>query len=631
MIVNKPETVAYLLRRLEDAKEIVVDVETSGLHWLTNHIIGWVLTDGPGPDDSFYVPVRHISGNLPSSEQVPMLSTSWNGSVHPVEAEIIKVLHGKKLVFHHGAFDMAFMHRVGWRPSGPIEDSMVAAYLIDELRPSMSLEDCCYEEKVQAKKGKQLYDAISAKMGCPADKTSMGYMWQMPADHPDVIDYSCGDGTSTWQLMEVLRKKMAEPYYKSSQTEYSLKRVAEVEFALLPILHKMSMRGIRVDEERLEQLIEEMGTEYEQAMEKVGSDMNVRSPIQVKAYFEKQGVTDWPLTEKGAPSFSERWLSTTEAGQAIVAVRKNRTLLDNFLLPMKNRFLRSGRVHTNFHQTRDMEYGTRTGRLSTTDPNLGAMPGKRQGALGRRFRSIFVPDVGMEFTEADYATCEIRICAHYCGARAWVNGLLNGIDPHTSISQEIGIPRKVAKTINLALMTGAGKEKIAMELASQGVESKDAYVFVDRYFNGLPELQTFQKQSTRVFRDRGFVSTLLGRRLQLAEPRKAYTAVNRLTQGGNADCIKAAMVNLDGLKAQTMLTVYDSALFQHEKGDKKAALEAVRTMVNLPAMGISLEVPMRAEYGSGANWGEATFKEEGWVECHGRTTDTVTYREECKG
>lgn len=620
------------MRRLADAKEVVVDVETSGLSWMTNHIIGWVLTDGPGPDDTFYVPVRHApGGNLPSGEQVPMLSTSWNGSVHPVEHDMLKILAGKKLIFHHGTFDMGFMHRVGWKPSGPVEDSMIAAYLVDELRPSMSLEACCRDEQVQAKKGQQLYQAIAAKVNCAPDQSSMGYLWQMPADHPDVIDYSCGDGTSTWQLMETLRRRIIEPYYKNSKVEYSLQRVAEVEFKLLPILHKMSMRGIRVDEERLEQLIGEMTAEYEEALSKIGNEMNVRSPLQVRAYFEKQGITDWPLTEKGSPSFPERWLSTTDAGRAIVAVRKNRTLLDNFLLPMKGRFLRNGRVHTNFHQTRDMEYGTRTGRLSTTDPNLGAMPGKRQGALGRRFRSIFVPDVGMEFTEADYATCEIRICAHYCGARAWVNGLLNGIDPHTSISTEIGIPRKAAKTINLALMTGAGKDKIALELAEQGISADDAYSFVDRFFNGLPELQTFQKQSTRVFRDRGFVSTLLGRRLQLAEPRKAYTAVNRLTQGGNADCIKAAMVNLDQEQSsETMLTVYDSALLQHEKGDREAALSAVKTMVNLPAMGIALEVPMRAEYGSGANWGEATFKEEGWVECHGRTTDTVTYREERK-
>lgn len=628
MIIDKPEAASYLLRRMADAKEIVVDVETSGLDWRRNHIIGWVLTDGPGPDDTFYLPLRHLTNNFPPSAQVPMQANSWDGSVHAIELDLLKVLQGKKLVFHHGSFDMGFMSRVGWKPSGPIEDSMVAAYITNELRPSMSLEDCCIDEKVQAKKGSSLYKAMAAIFGCAPDRSSMGLLWQMPGNHPEVVDYSCGDGTSTWQLMAALRKRIEEPYYKNANVEYSLKRVADVEFKLLPILHKMSMRGIKVDEERLERLTAEIKQEYEDALNKVGGEMNVRSPIQVRQYFEKQGVTNWPLTEKGAPSFGERWLATTDAGRAIIAVRKNRTLLDNFLLPMQARFMYKGRVHTSFHQTRDMEYGTRTGRLSTTDPNLGAMPGKRQGALGRRFREVFIPDDGMEFTEADYSTCEIRICAHYCGARAWVSGLLNGTDPHTSISTEIGIPRKAAKTINLALMTGAGKDKIASELAAQGISREDAISFVERFFDGLPELSRFQKQSTRVFRDRGFVSTLLGRRLQLADSSRAYTAVNRLTQGGNADMIKAAMVLLDGRQAETMLTVYDSALFQHEKGDIGAIMEVMHIMVDMRAMGIKLDVPMRAEFGTGKNWGEATFSVRGWVEGYERAGDTVEYRAE---
>jgi DNA polymerase-1 len=243
---------------------------------------------------------------------------------------------------------------------------------------------------------------------------------------------------------------------------------------------------------------------------------------------------------------------------------------------------------------------------------MGAMPGKRQGTLGRRFREIFIPDDGMEFTEADYNVCEIRICAHYCQAKAWLDGFKAGKDPHTAISDALGIQRRHAKTINLALMTGAGKGKIASEL---GLPLEEGIKVVNQYFEGLPELREFQRQATKAFESRGFVSTLLGRRLQLASSKKAYTAVNRLTQGGNADIIKSAMVALDKVPCiEIMFTVYDSTLFQHAKGDIKARNNALNTIVDMKGLGINFSVPMRAEYGTGMNWGEATFNEEGWLE-----------------
>jgi DNA polymerase-1 len=409
-----------------------------------------------------------------------------------------------------------------------------------------------------------------------------------------------------------LQKQLLKPYYSSASKDYTLKDVADVEFALLPVLHKMTVRGIKIDQERLEGLIKEIKAEYEIAMSVVG-DMNTKSPLQTRAYLEKHGITNWPLTEKGAPSFPEEWLLTTEPGKAIVKVRKNRTLLDSFLIPLQTRHIVNGRVHTNFHQTRDTEYGTRTGRMSTTDPNLGAMPGKRQGELGKRFRSVFVPDEGMEFTEGDFATCEIRICNHYCHAKTWDDGFTTGVDPHTSVAKDVGIDRRHAKTINLAIMTGSGKAAIAKKL---GLSMDEGSAIVDRYFRGLPELKSFQRKSADIFTSRGFISTLLGRRLQLADRSKGYTAVNRLTQGGNADLCKAAMVAMDKVtNVDMLLTVYDSALFQHEKGGDLAKLNALQAMVNLDKMGIKgFTVPMAVDYGTGDNWGEASFNEEGRVE-----------------
>lgn len=609
MLINKPVMMDLVLRRMADAKQTVIDAETSGLDPNVNHIIGWVITVGPAPDDSYYVPVRHSGGgNMPSLVQVPSSSHNWDGSIHPVEKQIIEKLRGKPLIFHNAPFDMRFMARVGWEPTGPIGDTMVAAYLVDEIRPSLSLDACCKDEKVQAKLGEELYQAISAKTGCPATKVAMGYLWQMPGDSDVVVEYGAGDGTSTWQLWEALLKKIHKTYYVNANGEYSLLKVFNVEMALIPVLFKASQRGVRIDEERLAQLTKEIEVELEEGLKSLG-DLNVKSPLQLKKYFESHGETNWPLTEKGAPSFADEWLGTTVPGRVIQKVRKSRTLLDSFLIPMATRMVRNGRVHTEFHQTRDEEFGTRTGRLSTTVPNLGAMPGKRQGEFGKRFRSIFIPDEDMEFTEADYVACEIRICTHYCHAKLWVDGFNNGVDPHTAIADGLLIPRRHAKTINLSLMTGTGKAKIAAKL---GIPMKEAIEVVNDYFEGLPELKKFQRQAADSFESRGFVATLLHRRLQLADPRKAYTAVNRLTQGGNADICKSAMIKLSAIEgSETLLSVYDSMLFQHEKGDTATKIKVVDAMVNMEDMGINFSIPMAAEYGSGDNWGEATFNVEG--------------------
>lgn len=617
MLVNKPETFDVIMRRLNhaDTKWVAVDTETSGLDWKTNHIIGWVLTFGPGPYDTFYIPVRHApGGNIPGDCLIPQTDDGWDGSLHWVEPQIIAGLAGKQLIFHNGAFDMKFMHRVGWRTDGNSQmvDTMIGAYLIDELRRSLSLDACCKDFNVQAKKGQELYDYIAEETGCAATKDAMGNLWRVRGDVPVVYEYGEGDGTSTYQLWHAITPELSKVYYENAAGKYTLTKIAITEFKLMPVLHRMSMRGVRVDEELLDSIVTQFESDYKDAMLGLG-DLNVRSPLQMVKYFESHGVTDWPVSAKvGRPSFPESWLLTTEPGRVIVKARKYRTLLDNFLIPIKTKHIYNGKAHTDFHQTRDENYGTRTGRLSTTAPNLGAMPGKRQAALGKLFRTIFIPDEGMEFTEGDYNVCEIRICTSYCKAKAWVDGFKKGLDAHTAVAQSIEIERIFAKRINLAIMTGAGKHKIAAEL---GLPVNEGLAIVDQYFMGLPELKKFQKRSADIFASRGFVSTLGGRRLHLADRSKSYTAVNRLTQGGNADMVKAAMVEIEKQEgSELLLTVYDSALVQHEKGDAGARDRMLNAMVNMDGLNIPLQVPMVVDYGYGPNWGEAAFSEVGKVE-----------------
>lgn len=608
MLIDSWHLAEAVVRRVAASKSVVVDVETSGLDWRNNHIVGWSLATGPTSQDCFYVPLRHAGGgNIPHDIQIPTTPEGWDGSIHPFETILLPALEGKFLIFHNAAFDLRFMHRIGWRPTGHIGDTLIAAYLTDELRPSLSLDACCKTEGVAEKKGEELYKVIATKFGCAADKSSMGSYWKMDGSDHHVWDYASGDGTSTWQLWQALNIRIAKPYYTSQSREYTLSKIAKVEMDLISVLHKMSVRGIRVDEERLDFITKWAKNSYDVGMAEL-EGMNVKSPIAVKAYLEANGVTDWPLTEKGAPSFPEAWLRTHKPGQVIVAVRKSKTLLDSFLTPLRQKHLHNGRVYPEIHQTRGEEFGTVTGRMSSSNPNFQAIPGKRQADLGRMFRSIFIPDEGMEFCEADYSTCEIRICAHYCQAKLWVDGFNAGVDAHTSISTALGIKRQHAKTINLALMTGAGKRAIAEDL---GLSLEEGSAIVDTYFGGLPELKQFQISATNAFKNRGFVSTLLGRRLQLNDPRFAYKAINRLTQGGNGDMTKERLVAMDKCDITPVMPVHDSILFQNKKGDTKSMMDALNTMCDMSNLGLT--VPMEVEYGTGMNWGEASFTVDGKV------------------
>lgn len=626
MLVNTHLMAEMVLRRVAASEVVIHDVETSGLDWRHNHIVGHVITVGPLAGDTFYIPVRHAPGNnLPADIQVPQTDNGWRGEIHPFEVSMIKAYESKMTVFHNGAFDMRFMHKIGWKPSGPIEDTMIMAYLTDELRRSLSLDACCKEEKVAEKKGDQLYKYLSEKFGCAADKSSMAFYWRADPADTVVWDYASGDGTSTWQLRDVLKAQIIKPYYSTATRDYTLERVAKVEMLLIPILHRMSMRGIIVDEERLEELTRLTQIELETGEKALGG-INVRSPIAMEKYFTDAGITEWMYTEstmhlpieKRRKSFDAAFLATNAPGREIIKVRKNKTMLTNFLQPMKDRYLYNGKVYAEIHQTRDEEFGTRTGRLSVSNPNLTAIPGKRQKDAGRRFRSIFVPDPGKKFIEADYRTCEIVICTHYCKAKLWLDGFMNGVDPHTSISEGIGITRQHAKTINLAIMTGAGKKEIASQL---GIGLVEGSKIVDQYFDGLPELKEFQKISTKNFRNRGFVATLLGRRLQLADPNKGYTGVNRLTQGGNADITKAALIAMDPY-VELKMPVHDSVLFQGESINDPEVQKGMQAMVDVCG-DLGLEVPMEAEYGEGINWGEATFNVMGkvrWEPANGNGT-----------
>ena len=582
-----------IARRLDVASTVVIDTETSGLDWRHDVVVGWVLTFSADPKDSFYLPIRHLGGG--------------NLNVNSVEGMIANKFNSRRslrVIGHNLGFDLMFSRRHGVAYHGPLEDTMINSFLIDERQNSFSLDACCKFMKVQEKKGDALYAHLASKFGGQPVRTQMANFWKLAGDDPLAVDYAVGDGTSTWQLWEKQQSEL---------DAQNLRDIWSVECRVIRVLHHMMWRGVKIDENRLEQVTKTVKRQLELAHSKLPKDFNEKAPSQLKEYFIRANTTNWPLTEKGNPSFPEEWLLTTEPGRNIVAARKLRHLDNSFLTPLKKHHLFKGRVHTTYNQTRGEEFGTVTGRLSSSNPNLQQVH-KRNKELGALFRSIFVPDDGMKWGSADYSQIEPRLLAHYAQCKVLLNGYRADppIDAHSAVAKAANIDRESGKRLNQALITGAGNRKAAMMLNRP---MDEAMRIVGAYFASMPEIKKLQSRASNVLLTRGYIRSLGGRRARLDDPRFAYRAVNRLLQCSNADILKRALADIgeylmaQGDSVHLLNNVHDALDYQFPDGQRQQYEHALKTMCEVagPDKPYNMSVPLTIEVDEGDNWAEATW------------------------
>ena len=618
MLCNTADTVERALRAVRQSDVVALDVETSGLDRWKTHIVGWVLTVGPEPQDTFYIPVRHAGGgNLPGCV-VPQEAVSWNGTLHPVECEIARILSGgyKTIIGHNLQFDAWHSRRHGVNiTSGKTIDTMISASLINEHAASFSLDACCRNMNVQTKRGDELYEYLAREFGGEANQKQMANYWRTNAAAPIVHEYAAGDGTSTWQLH----------YAQMEQINTGMETVFDIECRTIPCVHSIIWRGIKIDEERLDVVEKLCRSRLEQTISFFPSGFNVRAPSQMLKLFTDAGITDYPRTApsktrpNGSPSFNEAWLMQSELGRKVVAVRKYTTLLSSFVDPMKNKHVHDGRCHPWYSQSRDGERGTVTGRFSSSEPNQTGVP-KRDKTTGSLFRSVFIPDDGKIWGSADLKGCEPTLLAHFLCHYNNNNALAVGYrqtppaNPHQAIADAAKIDYDSAKRLNQACATGAGKTKVLSELAAKGKSPQDAAKVYNDYFVTLPELRQLQRETATVYRSRGYIRTLLGRRCHLDDAKFDYKGLNRALQGGNADILKVGLVRIheylqsEGVDVQLLANIHDSIDVQFYEEDRRHYEECLRLMVDFgPDKLINLRVPMGIESGEGHNWAVATY------------------------
>jgi len=601
---------------LAQHKTISIDLETKDSNLLTLGP-GWTRKDGyiigiavGAGESAWYFPTGHKVGNMPKNAVYNWLTKLC------ADETITKV-------FHNALYDLGWLRAEGIEVKGKIIDTMIAAPLLDENRKWYNLNSLARDYLGEFKDEKLLKSAaeefgVDAKSG----------MWQLPPRY--VGKYAEQDALITLKLWENLRKKI---------TQQECTSIFELETDLLPVLFEMKTKGVRVDVEKAHQTKKDL-TKIEKSLideivKETGVTVEPWVATSVAKVFDAVGLPYSRTEKSGAPMFTKQFLAnnTHPIAQKIIKIREinkaNTTFVDTILEHSHN-----GRIHCDFHSLRSDGGGTVTGRFSSSNPNLQQIPA-RDPEIKKLIRGLFIPEEGHKWGSFDYASQEPRWLVHYCAT-------LTGVDRHPQIDDVVkmyhegnadfhqmvadmaNIPRKQAKTVNLGIMYGMGKGKLANVM---DIEIEEAEKLLQTYNEKVPFLKSLSEKAMSRAKDHGVIRTWLGRkcRFDMYEPvsfgfnralpmeqaikeygskgriRRAYTykALNRLIQGSSADQTKRAMVECYKEGLCPTLTVHDELCFNIEsQAQADKIVEIMTTCVP------DLKIPFEVDTALCDNWGE---------------------------
>jgi len=600
---------------LSKAPEIAIDLETKdpnlktkGSGWATfdGHIVGFAVA---ALGQQWYFPIGHdAGGNMDLS-----MTTAWM-------QDILKLPCPK--IFHNASYDVGWLLVNGFEIKGKIIDTMIAAALINENRFSFSL-NACAKDYLGEIKNETFLNEKAKEWGIDPK----GDLWKLPAGY--VGFYAEQDAGLTLRLWD---------RFKTEISKQSLHDVWDMEMELLPILIDTRRTGIRVDEEKAAELKKEFIKKEKQVLHKIKQDTTLDVDIwaarSVAQIFDRIGV-EYPRTPKtGDPSFTQNWLVNCDnpIAQLIREAREINKFHSTFIDSIQ-RYVHKGRIHSEINQLRSDQGGTVSGRLSYSNPNLQQIPARNK-EFGDKIRSLFLPEEGKQWGSFDYSQQEPRLVAHYAasindtfqskGAAEFIEAYKNeAADFHQIVADMAGITRTQAKTINLGLFYGMGKNKLAREL---GIDKDRAEDLLRRYGDRVPFVRGLATEVSSSASKYGFIRTIRGRkcRFDMWEPatfgmnkamqyeeakaiygnniRRAFTykALNRLIQGSAADQTKQAMINCFKAGYKPILQIHDELCFSIEKEDDiKGVKEIMENAIE------DLRVPSKVDIALGRSWGEA--------------------------
>jgi DNA polymerase-1 len=469
------------------------------------------------------------------------------------------------------------------------EDTMLLAYLIDPGRAEYDLDD------LMAEYGVELEPDPSAE-----EETSK------------LVRHA----EAARRLAPVLASRVAE---RGSDRLYR-----EVELPLTVVLGAMEDAGIRIDTYRMGEITARLSDRIEElearAYELAGEEFVLGSPVQLgRILFEKLELTPGRKGKTGYSTDSKVLRAIRDDHEIVPAIEEWRELtklVNTYLGPLPTLIGADGRLHTTINQT-----VAATGRLSTTSPNLQAIPIRTE--LGREIRSAFVAEPGSRLLSADYSQIELRILAHVSGEPKLREAFARGDDIHRATAAEVlgkdpatltSGERAIAKMINFGIVYGISAFGLSENL---DIPKEQAQEYIDAYLARFPHVQAFIARTIVQSSEDGYATSLLGRRRPVPELRAMNrqtrgfgerVAVNFVMQGSNADIIKVAMVAIherlraEGRSARLVLQVHDELLLEVPETE----VSKVRDLVREEMVGAyPLDPALAVDIGVGDDWAEA--------------------------
>ena len=475
-------------------------------------------------------------------------------------------------------------------PFAPVDDTMIAAYLIEPGRSAYLIDDLAAEYGVELEPEPAAEETTAALVR-----------------HAEM----------TRRLAGPMRERLVE--------RGSLELYERIELPLTAVLAAMEEAGVKIDEYRMGEITARLRDRVEElearATDLAGEEFMLGSTQQVaRILFEKLELAPGRKGKTGYSTDSRVLRGLRDAHEIVPVIeewREYSKLLNTYLLPLPSLIsARDGRLHTTFNQA-----VAATGRLSTSNPNLQSIPIRTE--LGRQIRSAFIAEEGHRLLSADYSQVELRILAHVSGEPVLREAFEQGEDIHTRTAAEVlgkdpavltRSERDVAKMVNFGIIYGISSFGLSENLE---IPREEAQAYIDTYLARFPRVQEFIARTIAQAAADGYVTTLLGRRRPIPELRASNRqtrslgerlAVNTVMQGTAADVIKVAMIRThdrlraEGRNARLVLQVHDELLLEVPDTE----LSGVKELVRAEMVGAyPLDPPLAVEVGAGDNWADA--------------------------
>lgn len=418
--------------------------------------------------------------------------------------------------------------------------------------------------------------------------------------------------------------KLCEKLLNEIKANSQEKLLFDIELPLAKVLAKMENIGFAVDRQGIADYGELLSSRIDQLessiYESAGTEFNINSPKQLgKVLFEDLGLPVKKKTKSGYSTNAEVLESLRYEHPVVEMVLQYRTLSklnSTYCEGLLKVIAEDGRIHSSFNQTE-----TRTGRISSTEPNLQNIPVRTE--LGREMRKFFCAREGWVLVDADYSQIELRVLAHISGDKNMIEAFKNGDDIHAiTASQVFNLPldmvtpvmRSRAKAVNFGIVYGIGAFSLGKDI---GVSTKEASLYIKNYLSHYSGVDKYMQDVVEKAKLDGYVETMFGRRRYLPELSsgkhmlRAFgerVARNMPIQGTAADIIKIAMVRVDerlkseGLQARLILQVHDELIVEAPQDESmRVAMLLQEEMENA----VKLSVPLTADAAVGRTWYDA--------------------------